>query len=202
MTKLITTIVFILAVSVVTAQSIDKTLFVGNVISDTSTCKANSFYNKDWSSILKSGNKIEIRFMRFPSFENSDCTILSFNKKWSAKYFYSKPGKDSLLSKDISNKVNLDTLFARLVSNNIFSLPDQDSLKTGNYYYHPDTNEFSSMEMAVNDGIGYIVEFKVGDRYRHYSYSNPDTYADFYPHVYELRDFTNIVAIFKELLKE
>jgi hypothetical protein len=201
MTKLITTILFILAVSIITAQTNNKTFHVGNVISDTTTCKDN-VYTPDFPSILKSNNKIEIRFITLPSFEDPSFIILTYNKEWNAKYYYYKKGTKSLLSKDLSNKVNLDTLFARLVINNLFSLPDQDSVKTVNYSYHPETNEFIDLRFDVVDGVGYTIEFKIGNHYRRYGFDNPDDYADFYPQVYELRNFANIVEIFNECLKE
>lgn len=190
-----------LTVSLLSAQTADKTIFVGNVISDTTTFKGNT-YETALTSILKSKNKIEIRFITSPSFEYTNYTILTFNKEWSAKYFYYEPDTDSLLSKDITHKVNIDTLFAILVANNIFSLPDQHSLKTKKYSYNPETNEFIDSNWAVDDGVDYSIEFKVGDLYRQYSYSNPDIYADFYPQVYELRKFANIAEIFNEWTKE
>ena len=201
MTRLIATTIFILVVSALPAQTKDKTIFVGNVISDTTTFRSNGD-RTSLTSILKSENKIEIRFITSPSFGYTNYTILTFNKKWSAKYYYYKTATDSLLSKDINAKINIDTIFSRLVSNNIFSLPDQHSLKTGKYEYNPETNKFIGLAREVNDGTCYYIEFKVGDFYRRYSYCNPDSYADFYPQVYELRSFANIVEIFKEWTKE
>ena len=202
MTRLIATTIFILIVSALPAQTQDKTIFVGNVISDTTTFRGND-YRTALTSILKSTNKIEIRFITSPSFENTnEYIILTFNKKWSAKYYYYKPDTNNLFSEDINAKIDIDTIFFRLVSNNIFSLPDQDSLKTEKYEYNPETNEFIGSRIAVVDGTCYYIEFKVGDFYRRYSYGNPDSYADFYPQVYELRNFANIVEIFKEWTKE
>ena len=158
---------------------------------------------EDIGGILKSENKIEIRFITSPSFENrNEYTILTFNKKWSAKYYYYKPDTNNLFSKDINAKIDIDTIFSRLVSNNIFSLPDQHSLKTEKYEYNPETNKFIGQGIAFVDGTCYYIEFKVGDFYRRYCFYNPDSYADFYPQVYELRNFANIVEIFKELMKE
>lgn len=205
MTRLIAATIFILIFSALTAQIKDKTIFVGNVISDTTTFRSN-YYRTALTSILKSKNKIEIRFIVSPSFENTNeytnYTILTFNKKWSAKYYYYKPDTNNLFSKDINAKIDIDTIFHRLVSNNIFSLPDQDSLKTEKYKYNPETNEFIGSRIAVTDGTCYYIEFKVGDFYRRYSYCNPNNYADFYPQVYELRSFANIVEIFKEWTKD
>lgn len=205
MIRLITTTIFIFLVSVLTAQIKDKTIFVGNVISDKTTFRSND-YQSALTSILESKNKIEIRFITSPSSENineyPNYRILTFNEKWSAKYYYYKPDTNNLFSKDINSNIDIDSIFSRLVSNNIFSLPDQASLKTGKFEYIPETNEFIEPIISVKDGTCYYIEFKVGDFYRRYSYCNPDSYADFYPQVHELRNFANIVEIFKELSKE
>jgi len=201
MTKHITTTLFILLASALTAQTKEKTFFVGDVISDTTTFVGNS-PRKTLTPILKSENKIEIRFISSTSFYQTTYLVMIFNKDWSAKYYYFNTDSDSLLHKDITNKTNIDTVFSRLVSNNIFSLPNQDSLRTVKYEYHPESNEFIGSGMGFCDGICYYIEFKVGNYYRRYSYCNPESYSDFYPHVYELKNFTNIVEIFNEWTKE
>ena len=188
---------FILIVSALDAQTKEKTFYVGDVISDTSTLIENS-KRKALTPLLQSKNKIEIRFISSPSFYYTTYLILIYNQEWSAKYYYYKKGTDSLLYKDITNKTNIDTVFSRLVLNNIFSLPDQDSLRTEKYEYNPETNQFIGSGMGIGDGICYYVEFKLGDYYRRYNYCNPDSFADFYPHVSELRNFANIVEIFNE----
>lgn len=201
MTKLITTAVFILTVLVLTAQTKDKTIFVGNVISDTTTFSSNDSRSA-LTSILKSKNKIEIRFITSPSFESPNYTVLTFNNGWSAKYYYHEPDTNKLFSKDICTKIDIDTIFSRLVSNNIFSLPDQRSLKTGKHFYNPETNELTEYRTITVDGTCYYIEFKVGSSYRRYCYCNPDHDADFYPQVHELRSFVNIVEILTALTKE
>jgi hypothetical protein len=201
MTRLILISIFIFTLSTLSAQTGDKTLFVGNVISDTTTFKSNN-YRTGLTSILKSNYKIEIRFITSPSFNYTNYTILTYDKKWSAKYYYYTPYTNALLSKDIKSKTTIDTIFSRLVLNNIFSLPDQDSLITEKYEYNPETDEFIGSGMSVCDGTCYYIEFKVGNYFRRYSYCNPDSYADFYPQVYELRKFASIVEIFTEWTRE
>jgi len=201
MTRLILTSIFILILSTLTAQTEDKTMFVGNVISDTTTFKSNN-YRSALTSILRSNYKIEIRFIASPSFRYTNYTVLTYDNTWRAKYYYYTPDTNALLSKDIKSKTTIDTIFSRLVLNNIFALPDQDSLKTGKYEYNPETDELIGSGMSVCDGTCYFIEFKVGKYFRRYSYCNPVSYADFYPQVYELRNFVNIVGIFTELMKE
>src|ERR1700733_8222768 len=105
MTRLITTVVFVLTVLTANAQYKDNEIFIGNLVSDTATFKNND-YRKALPSILKSKNKIEVRFIESPSFAYTSYIVLSFDKKWTANYFYYKPGKDSLLRKDITKKAN------------------------------------------------------------------------------------------------
>ncbi|PZE15553.1 hypothetical protein DNU06_17490 [Putridiphycobacter roseus] len=181
------------------AQTTDSAIYVGYVISDTTTFKKR--INKSpLESILESNNKIEIRFKTSSTPKHTEYLILTFNEKWNAKFYSFKPNTDSLISKDITSKTNIDTLFSKLVTNNIFSLPDQDSLKTEKYSYNPGTNEFYGTGMGIGcGGICYNIQFKIGYLYRQYNYCNPEDFADFYTHVYELRNFTNIVDIFSAL---
>ena len=190
---------FALSVFALNAQVNDKTIYVGHIISDTTTLKKRT-YKSPLESILKSNNKIEIRFKTSTTPKYTNYIILAYNEKWNAKFYSFKPDTDSLISKDITTEVNLDTLFSKLVTNNIFSLPEQDSLITEKYSYNPETNEFYGAGMGFGCGATYYnIQFKVGYLYRQYSYCNPAPLADFYPHVYELRNFTNIVDIFSEL---
>lgn len=70
------------------------------------------------------------------------------------------------------------------------------------YEYNTFTDEIIGSGMAICDGTSYFIEFKVGDQFRRYSYSNPDDYADFFPNEYALRNFANIVNIFDEWARE
>jgi len=182
------------------AQKNDKVLLVGRFVSDTLTIKNNP-YRSILPSITKSKNKVEIRFIS-TSFGEETFTILTYNQKWEAKSFYIPFGKDSLFSRSIDQKKDLDTIFSRLVSNNIFSLPDQAIVITDPCTYNPETNELIYSSMGITDGTDYCIEYKVGDCYRRYSYSNPCEYADYFPSVNELRNFANIVSIFSELTKK
>jgi hypothetical protein len=200
MRKLIGTLLFTFTISTLSAQEEDKSIPVGNIISDTTTLSGNR-YRMPFPPILQSKNNIEIRFITYASFAYTNYTILTFNKTWKATHFYYEPPADTLLSGDINDKLNIDTVFAKLIANNIFSLPDQNSLVTEKYSYYPETNELIGSGMNVADGTCYHIEFKIGDQFRYYHYCNPEIYADYYPQVYELRSFTNIVEIFTELTK-
>jgi hypothetical protein len=199
------------------SQSKDS-IFIGRAVFDTTSFKSNN-YREALPSILKSKNKIEIRFIAFPSFKHAfHYTVLTYNKQWAAKHYYYSFSKDSVLLRSINKGINIDTLFSKLVSNNIFQLPDQDSILTGaldTYFYNPTTDELSGEHSGSIFRIGnssdgeddgyfdgcYWIEFKVGNNFRRYHYCNTGDYADLYPMINEFRSFSKIENIFNELTK-
>lgn len=200
MIKLILSLILIGTIRNVTAQESEKGFFVGDIISDTFSCKDDR-YGFGLTSILKSEYPIEIRFIN-SGFRGFSGAVLYYDSVWSVKV---RPFDFRLnaMNWEIKEETkNLDSLFSELVSNNIFSLPDQSDLKMERYYYNPKTNEFMGEGMGVGCGAHYIIEFKIGDWYRRYSCSNPELFAEFYPNVHELKHYENIVQIFGALIKE
>ncbi len=172
---------------------------MGNVISDTLTLK-DKMYPDISPSILNSTNKIEIRFFELPSFKLTNYTIFSYNETWNATHYY-QSNKTTWLSKKLEVNSN-DSLFYKLAVNNIFSLPNQDSLMCSAGEYDPETNEIYASGLQVLDGTTYFIEFKVGNYYRRYRYHDPEHYADFFSHVNELRNFATIVQLFKNWIEK
>ncbi|WP_300665398.1 hypothetical protein [Fluviicola sp.] len=183
-----------------TAQETEKSFFVGNVISDTSSCKDDG-YRFGLTSILKSEYPIEIRFIN-SGFRGFSGAVLCYDSVWSVKIKSFDFRLNAMNWKIKEETRNLDSLFSELVSHNIFSLPDQSDLKMKRYYYNPKTGEFIGEGMGVGCGAHYTIEFKIGDWYRRYSCSSPEAFAEFYPNVHELKDYVNIVRIFEVLIKE
>jgi len=97
-----------------------------------------------------------------PSFEYYTCTVLAFNKKWEAPYYYYDQLNDSMVSKAIAKNVNLDLIFSKLVANNVFALPDRENLKMESLWFNPESNEFFGEGFGVTDGTCYDIEFKIG----------------------------------------
>jgi hypothetical protein len=56
-------------------------------------------------------------------------------------------------------------------------------------------------KILVMDGEAYTVEIKIGDKFRVYTFDNPDTYSKFYDNVSELKDYLKIVETFDKLLQ-
>lgn len=182
------------------AQETEKGFLVGKVVSDTSSCKDDR-YSFGLNSILKSEYPIEIRFIS-SGFRGFSGAVLYYDSLWLVKIRPFEFRSNMMGWKTKEEIRNLDSLFAELVVNNIFSLPNQSDLNMEKYYYNPKTDEFIGEGMGVGCGAGYIIEFKIGDKYRRYNCSNPDLFAEFYPNVHELKNYVTIVLIFETLIKE
>ena len=201
MRGLFTAAIILIGILDISAQSNEKTFFVGDVISDTTTFKESN-YRKALNPILKSKYKIEIRLINSSSYDYTNYTILTFDEKWSAKHYYYEQKSDSLLTLDIDSSINFDSIFSKLVANNIFSLPDQDDLRLKKYSFEPETNKMFVSEMGVSHGYNYYLEFKFGELYRRYRYYSPISYAEHFPLITDLQKFVNIVDIYDQLTKE
>ncbi len=177
-------------------------VLVGKVVSDKESCKSDiGRIENGLIPILKSNNAIEIRFIEGRNLDHINYTVLTFNKKWKAMYYKFDKEKDSLLGTEIALETNLDTLFSKLVKNNIFSLPNQEEIKVEKAYFNTDNQIFEQSGCGVGDGSLYWVEFKIGNRYRRYSFGSPKFFADFYPYISELKNYENIMNIFYSLNK-
>ncbi len=190
---------FFLAFFEAKSQNEDKLIYVGNVVSDTLSL-ADQIYPNISPPIQQSTNKIEIRFIGSASFQETTYTIFSYNDIWSATYHYQSTNS-IWLSKNLEVNPN-DSVFYKLAVNNIFSLPDQDSLSYSTEKYDPETNQIIGHGIGLFHGTSYIIEFKVGDNYRRYRYHNPEIQANFHQHVNELRNFVVIVELFKNWVEK
>ncbi len=175
---------------------------LGIVVEDTLFVEPSCFV-KELSPIKKSNNTIEIRFEISSNFGlyNKRFVFLTFDKKWSANYYHYDERKDKFVFESISKKINLDSVFNRLVTDNIFSLPDLSDLNLRSFTLDPVSNEIGGGGMGTGDGVNYFVTFKVGEMYRRYGYANPSDYAKYYLFCYELKLFSDIVKTFEGLIQ-
>ena len=100
-------------------------------------------------------------------------------------------------------KPGFDSLFLRLLSYNILTLPNQSQLKSKMRKDVRVTAEGDTTERKIHviDGESYTVEIKIGGKFRVYQFDNPDSYSKFYDNVIELKDYLNIVQTFDKLLE-
>jgi hypothetical protein len=185
------------------AESPDKSFFVGKVISDTSTFEYN-FFSPPLKHIFKSKNKIEIRLKIDHSLGWTDeFIILSYDKTWRGKSYkrgftIEPSGKTKeYIENKFKSTVDYDTLFSKLVQNDIFSLKLDDVDETI-VNYNPEKDEFEHMRAMVLDGTSYYLQFKVGNQFRAYGFSNPQEFT----HVTQLRQFVRIINLLQNSVAE
>jgi len=178
-----------------------KQLKFGKVIADKSFCKDASLL--DSNNICNSENQLELWFaIRSISMNdmNLDYSLikLQYNDSgWKAvRYVYkltelaSNPYKAIYeIDKEIPLKAPtaFETIFSELKKNNIFTLPDQQELI-------PDS--------VMNGGNFYNLTFKARNKFRTYTFFNPEDYKEKFETLTELKYYTKIAFLFNSLLKE
>lgn len=189
---------FVLASSAQTKEK-DNSILVGKVVSDTLTF--NALVNKE-ESVLRSKNVIEIRLITTTMVVSRSYIALIYDKKWKAVSVDFDKAKGVFVSKEIVMKTPIEAVFNQLVNNNVFALPDQSTLQLERASFDPQTNMFTLAGMDISDGVSYTIEFKVGDKYRRYSFINPVDYSKFYPYNNEFKNYVSIVKAFNTLTKK
>jgi hypothetical protein len=198
--KRLFTFLLVLPVLVSIGQTNSKPILAGRIVSDSASLKN---IPHRFQSILKSKNAIEIRFTATPSLNGDQGYMaLIYNSKWKAEKVYIDKTKDAATSKEIITKLSIENIFNQLVDNNIFCLSDQDKVKMEKSSFDPATNVFNLENVGISDGIHYDIEFKIGDKFRHYSFFEPGSFLKFYPYVDELANYVNIIKAFNALEKE
>ena len=147
-------------------------------------------------NICDSKNELEIRLTGiYMPHGNSELIILTFdNQKWDVKkYTYTRQVPASKLeytsfktdAENASiNKYLFNNLFDTLKQNNIFLLPGQGELP---------------VTRSIHDGALYTLTFKAGNRFRSYSFDNPESYQQEYANIPEFKEYATIVHALKKL---
>ena len=192
----------IIATLFVVKFSYSQTLDFGEV-------RTSSIYSYDDNSdslwfgvgkIYNSKNELEIRLSLSCSLApKRELTILTFNNnKWSIeKYSNYKAGPLGIQinhnfftshhnNADSSIKVYND-IFNTLKANDIFLLPDQAELKD---------------HLQIDDGIAYLVSYKVGSNFRSYRYENPDDYLKRFKNAPEYKKLDEIITTLENLFSD
>ncbi|MDH4473350.1 MAG: hypothetical protein QE487_12150 [Fluviicola sp.] len=190
------------------AQDSTKTeLYLGHFLEDSSTIvyplKSGPI---KVAPIQESKHKVEIRLFTYRSFHKYDMIILTFDTYWSMHFCAPKKFIDSTVFTEVE-RTDLDSVFAVLVTNKVFSLPDDDSImqEKSVLIFEPEANDEAFYGMAsdmVIDGNHYWLEYKVGPYFRRYHYGNPELMNDFGPFVEEYQLFTNILTLLHSLIPD
>ena len=118
-----------------------------------------------------------------------------FDTTWNAVEFkeWNKPKK--IKKYNLRAIPSFDSLFIRLLSYNILTLPNQSDLKIKMRKDIQVTADGDTTERKIHvlDGESYTLEIKIGDKFRIYQFDNPESYSKFYDNVPEQNDYLNIV---------
>ena len=142
--------------------------------------------------ICDSKNEMEIRLIISAFKAPTVQIIIAYNDStWTAnKYKYQRGylGTQIDVAKFDYNKFDADltfnAVFPILLAHDIFSLPDQEEL---------------NIKPTISDGVGYVIQYKVKNKFRRYTYINPESYAEDYPEKSELKKITTIVQTIKSI---
>ncbi len=154
--------------------------------------------------IDKSSATVDIRLYRLHSLSNTKTLrrLFMVDATWNAVEYdeWNKPIK--IKKYKLRAKPSFDSVFLRLLSYNILTLPNQAELKSKMRKDVQVTAEGDTTERKIHvmDGESYTVEIKIGGKFRVYQFDNPDSYSKFYDNVSELKDYLNIVQTFDKLL--
>lgn len=154
--------------------------------------------------IDKSSANIDIRLYRLHSLSNTKTLrrLFMVDTTWNA-IEYDEWNKPAQIKKyKLIPKSSFDSLFLRLLSYNILTLPNQLDLKSKMRKDVQIDEEGNTTErkIYVTDGESYTIEIKFGNKFRIYQFDNPDKYSKFYDNVSELKDYLNIVRTFDTFL--
>ncbi len=150
--------------------------------------------------INQSKAKVDIRLYRLHSLSNTKTLRRLFlvDTTWNAVEYdeWNKPVK--IKKYKLKAKSNFDSLFSRLLSYNILTLPNQTDLKNKMRKVVGVDEEGYEIIKAfhVTDGESYTIEIRIGSNFRVYQFINPDSYSKVYENVSELKDYLNIVQSF------
>lgn len=198
MKKNIFTVIFLIVTICSFSQKKSNDIFIGQVVDDAASVSQKIELNAPFEAITNSTNKIEIRLISYTTPEFISYYLLTYNQTWSVKYYVLNAKKGEFYSKPL-NPSNPESIFNRLALNNIFSLPDQKNIKAEKQLFNKETSEITFQNFSISHGVNYIVEFKIGEKYRRYNYTNPIENAKFFPHVNEYRNMSAIVKAFSQL---
>jgi hypothetical protein len=180
---------------------------IDKIVSDTINLSPNKEFERrsKIKPIDKVDSDVEIRLYKLTSLSNTNnLKILKLkNNRWTAFEYDEwnhlvKINKHPLKAED-----DFQSFFTKLLIQNITKLPNQDKLKDKMKKFFIENGRQGERKILVSDGYHYTVELKIGEGFRIYNFSNPDTYANFYDDVEELKHYVAITNLFdKELTRK
>lgn len=182
------------------------TIVTDGIQSDSVNLSPNKEFEKriKLKPIDESENKVEIRFYKHEELSSTkDLKVLVLNgDSWKGiQYSESNYPKVRIKKYDLVAQNGFAELVEMLFRNSLTSLPSQKELEPKMKKFVDTVRGRAEQKIQTTDGQSYTVEFKIGDKYRVYTFYNPDTYSSFYDEVQELKDYVAIKNIFDAELK-
>jgi hypothetical protein len=194
--------------------SFGQTLITGKIIStesfisDSIDNSPNNAFNKKirLDQIENSYANVDIRLYQLNSLSNTTTLRRLFlvDTIWNAVEYdeWNKPVKIKKYKLIAVN--SFDSIFIKLLSNKVLTLPNQTEIKSKMQGEIEVTAEGDTLANVIQvvDGESYTLEIKIADKYRIFSFNNPDIYAKFYANVSEFKDYASIVETMYKCLKK
>jgi hypothetical protein len=183
-------------------------ILTNDINGDSISTSPNSAFNYKikLAQIDKSDAKIDIRLYELNSLSNTKSVrrLFLLDKTWRAIEFDEMNKPIKIKKHNLTTTSNFDSLFLKLLSLNILTLPNQSSIKNKMYKIEEITPEGDTLlrKMQVLDGESFIIEIKIGNKFRVYEFDNPEAYSKFYDKVVELKDYLGIVQAFSKLVRQ
>ena len=161
----------------------------------------------DSSFNLDANSDFEFRLWTLPSLSDYATLFVLMQRhgKWTARYFEYRGNGESVVKESNVDPGKLDSLWNRLVANQVLTLPTHDSIRNKMKIFIADTSyvlEEDDMykRVMMTDGAIYRFELKDRNKRRAYEYHCPMGYLKHYPNLEELyRAFSIIVLVRKYL---
>ncbi|MFC4263709.1 hypothetical protein ACFOWM_12510 [Ferruginibacter yonginensis] len=154
--------------------------------------------------IDKSPATIDIRLYRHHSLSNTKTLhrLFMLDTTWNAVEYEERNKPIKIKKYKLSAKPSIDSIFLRLLSYKILTLPNQSELKCKVRKDVQLTSESDTKgrKIHIMDGEIYTIEIKIGDKFRVYQFDNPESYSKLCESMTELKDYLNIVQTFDKLL--
>ena len=156
---------------------------------------------------LDTDNDFEFRLWTLPSLTNYATLFVLVQRrgKWAARYFEYRGNDNINVTESNVDPGTLDSLWKRLVANQVLTLPTQDSIRNKMKIFIADTSyaldeDDTYKRVMITDGTIYRFELKDRNERRAYEYHCPMGYLQHYPNLEELyRAFSIIVLVRKYL---
>lgn len=178
-----------------------------------SSDKIKNLYEATYNSLdsefkLQKNADIEFRLWTNPSLIfYRNCFILTKHDGiWTARFFEFTGGQKGKWTETKTKETNLDSIWRRLVKNQVMTLPTQDSLNSRMRIFSADSTLIYYDEddvykkVVVNDGAVYTFQIMTKNFDRTYQYHSPVSYLKHNPNIEELYRAYAIISIIRKYL--